>query len=100
MKHTERNLLLSATCALLLLAGCKGRTTDTVEPDGTAPVEVTVMETNSAAEAADTLRRKVKDVAPKKKEPRKPAGASSATGADATETADSADNPFMQYNLK
>lgn len=57
---TGLSLLLPAT----LLTGCKGRTASEVEPDGSAPVEVTVPETESATAARDTLRARVGAQAP------------------------------------
>lgn len=50
---------LSALCLTALLTNCKGRTCETVEPDGSAPVEVTVTETESATAARDTLRTRI-----------------------------------------
>lgn len=54
--------LLALLAALPLLTGCQGRTAGSVEPDGSAPVEVSVMETESATAARDSLRVRVADL--------------------------------------
>lgn len=58
MRKTALNLL-ALLAALPLLTGCKGRTAGPVEPDGSAPVEVSVPETDSASVARETLRARV-----------------------------------------
>ena len=54
-------LTAAAILATALLAGCKGRTTETTESDGSAPVEVVSPETESAEEARDSLLQKVQN---------------------------------------
>ena len=62
----KKTLAITAAAiqATALLAGCKGRTTETTESDGSAPVEVVIPETESAEEARDSLQQKVQHSAP------------------------------------
>lgn len=54
--------IIAAASALALLAGCKGRTTDTVEPSGDT-VELTVIRDSVTQVERDTVTKVIVDTA-------------------------------------
>lgn len=99
----KRIIHIAAIAAVaLLMSGCKGRTTENVEPDGSPAQEVVIAETGSATETRDSLRKKVEKVAPPRQTPSPAPGNPSAGNSDKEEQKDSAakENPFARYNIK